>query len=168
MARDVTLTEAQLQRTILDACRQPEPQAWTVTMTAPCVWLTANDRRHHMAQAKLIKAWRVAAFVAAQVHHLPRGLDRVRIEAEARFRGRAPVRESSNLHPTLKAVVDGLGPQRETRHRNIIRVSVGYGLVVDDDDKHVEGPFVTIGEKLAPQAYAGPGELILTITEVPA
>jgi hypothetical protein len=144
-------------------------RVWVVTITAPCVFLTANDRRHKMAEAKLIKSWRAAAFVAAQVEHLPRGLARVRIDAVAHFRGRPPVRDRSNLSPTLKAVIDGLGPAREIRRKGVIvGTSIGYGLIPDDDDAHLDGPHLLIGDPLPPRAYSGPGELILTITELPA
>lgn len=139
-----------------------EPRTWTITVVAPCPWLTANDRRHHMAQAALVKRWRTLAAQQARFQHLPTGLVRVRIDAVAHFRGRAPVRDTDNLRPTLKAVVDGLGPQRVTPKG----IAAGYGLIADDDDKHLDGPYLVIGDKLPMSAYASAGELVLTITEL--
>lgn len=140
------------------------PRTWTITISAPCAWLTANSRMHRMAEAKLIKQWRLAACLAARWAKLPTGLDKVRIDAVAHFRGRAPVRDSDNLRPTLKAVIDGLGPQRLNK-RGVVP---GHGLIADDDDKHLDGPYLTIGEKLPALTYGRPGELVLTITEVAA
>lgn len=135
---------------------------WTVTIVAPCTWLTANDRRHWAAQGKLVKQWRLASCLAARWAHLPTGLERVRIDAVAHFRGRAPVRDRDNLRPTLKAVVDGLGPARESKKGS----TPGYGLVADDDDRHIDGPYLEIGAKLAPMPFGSLGELVLTIAEV--
>jgi crossover junction endodeoxyribonuclease RusA len=111
--------------------------------------------------------WRVASFAAAHTAKLPTGLARVRIDAVAHFRGRAPVRDTANLAPTLKAVVDGLGPERHYRWRGIMRHSVGYGLIPDDSDKHLDGPYWVIGEALQAKPYATAGQLVVTITEVP-
>jgi hypothetical protein len=142
-------------------------RVWTVTMTAPTFWLTANDRRHHMAQAGLVKQWRDAAYTAALVAKLPKGLARVRLDVMARFRGHAPVRDLDNLRPTTKAIVDGLGPQRITRHRSgRVDVAVGYGLIADDDDVHLDGPHLTIGDPLPAEVYSSRGEVVLTITEL--
>lgn len=137
-------------------------RTWTITIAAPCEWLTANFRGHHMARARLTAQWRRAACVAANIAMLPTDLERVRIDAVAHFRGRAPVREASNLHPTLKAAVDGLGPQRRTKSG----VAPGHGLIADDDDKHLDGPHITIGDKLPPHPYAPVGELVLVISEI--
>jgi crossover junction endodeoxyribonuclease RusA len=141
-----------------------EPRTWTITISAPCAWLTANSRMHRMAEAKLIKQWRLASCLAARWAKLPTGLGRVRIDAVAHFRGRAPVRDTDNLRPTLKAVVDGLGPQRITK-RGVVP---GHGLIADDDDGHLDGPHLVIGDKLPALTYGRPGELVLTITEVTA
>lgn len=143
-----------------------ESRVWKLTISAPCPWLTANDTRPRFAQSELIKRWRVAGFTAARFARLPTGLAKVRIDVVARFRGRAPVRDRDNLRPTLKAVIDGLGPPRQFKRKNVMHVAVGHGLMPDDDDKHLDGPYLQIGEPLAVHPYAGVGELTLTITEV--
>jgi hypothetical protein len=81
--------------------------------------------------------------VACQQAKLPTGITPVRIHADVFYEGtRPPVRDRLNLAPTLKAIVDGLGPARDftrkrpdgtekTYHTN------GYGFLPDDSDKHV-------------------------------
>lgn len=139
---------------------------WTLVVEAPCTWLTANDRRHEQAQARLVKQWRGKAYAAAMVARLPVGLDWVRIDVEARFRGRAPVRDTDNLRPTVKAVIDGLGPARDYRFRGRLHHAVGHGLIPDDNDRHLDGPHLTIGPRLDPKPGGSLGHLILTIKEL--
>lgn len=145
---------------------------WTVTIPAPCEWLTANDRRHRLVQAKLIKIWRMASATYARQARLPTGLAKVRIDAVVRFAGRPPVRDTGNLEPTLKAVVDGLGPartiSRTDRATGVRRrfYSPGYGLVPDDDARHVDGPHIEIGDPLPAQHFGPSGQLILTIRQL--
>lgn len=135
---------------------------WTITIPAPCAWLTAN-RRGRWPIAHGTRLWRGAAYQAAQAARLPTGLDRVQITMAARFRGPAPVRDRMNLYPTVKAVLDGLGPSRVTARTPY---AVGWGLVPDDDDKHVDGPYIVIGMRLPTLRYGDAGHLIVTITDL--
>lgn len=140
-------------------------RSWSITIVAPCEWLTMNKvlgTLHPMARSRIVAQWRRAACAAANVAMLPTGLDHVLIEPVAHFRGRAPVKEAPNLAPTIKACVDGLGPQRRTK----TGTTPGHGLVSDDDDKHVTLAQTVIGDKLPAKPYAPVGELVLTITEV--
>jgi len=133
----------------------------TLIIPAPCRWLTANDRRIPIAKGRDIRAWRIAAFERAQAARLPQGLVLVRIEPVAFVRGRSPVRDAANLEPTVKAAVDGLGPDRRTsRTPN----AVGWGLVPDDDDAHVRQQPIRI-ERLPAHPYL-PDQLALTITDL--
>ncbi len=147
---------------------RPDPvRQWTITVTTPCDWLTANDRRNRMVQANLVKMWREAAYWAARKAKLPTGLQRVRLDVEAVFFGRAPVRDRDNLRPTVKAAIDGaIGPAREWTRNGKRHRSVGYGVVPDDSDKHVDGPYLTIGPGKPARLYGPGGELTITITEV--
>lgn len=139
---------------------------WTLTINAPDVWLTANDRRHRRVQAPIIAAWRRAAYQMAQAARLPKGLTRVRIEPVARFSGRPPVREAPNLAPTIKAAIDGLGPEdRGKTAAGKPWIAPGYSLVPDDDDKHVELAQTVIGPPL-PWRPLAMGCLILTIYDL--
>lgn len=142
-----------------------ESRKWTITIPAPCAWLTANNtHRMYVVQNKLIRAWRGGAYYAAMRAKLPTGLERVRIEGIVQFRGRPAVRDHMNLWPTFKAVIDGLGPANRSRRTN----GIGYGLITDDDDKHLEGPTWVIGDRLPASPFASPGDLVLIITEVAA
>lgn len=139
---------------------------WEMEVRAPCPWLTANDRLDRWEKAHRIRLWRSAAYLAARRDKLPTDLDHIRIEAVARFAGPPPVRDLANLHPTVKAVVDGLGPRREARRNGTVVVSVGYGLVPDDSDRHVDGPHLSLGEALPARPYSSAGLLLLKISEV--
>ncbi len=135
---------------------------WTLTVEACVPWLTSNKRGRY-AIAQLVRVWRRAAYEAARVAKLPTGLDRVRIDLEARFRGPAPVRDRMNLYPTVKAVIDGLGPSRVSAHTPH---AVGWGLIPDDDDTHLDGPHLSIGPRLPDAPYATHGHLLVTITDL--
>jgi hypothetical protein len=146
---------------------------WTLNLLAPDEWITSNKINgswDRYKTARLTKAWRSASRSACANGALPHGLrrlDMIRIVAVARFRGRAPVRDRNNLEPTLKAVVDGLTPER-TIHRKGRTIDVpGWGLIPDDSDKHVESARISIGDPLPPSVVQGhPGFLIVTITEL--
>lgn len=140
---------------------------WTITINAPDRWLTANDRSGRRGQAPVIAAWRRAAFQMAQAGKLPKGLVRVRIEPTARFSGRSPVREAPNLAPTIKAAVDGLGPQdRGKTAAGTPWIAPGYGLVPDDSDKYVELAQTVVGEPLPRKPYGPLGQLVLRIVDL--
>jgi len=112
-------------------------RTWALVVPA-CEWLTANTRLRPIQVAGEVRLWRQAVFVACQAAKLPTGITPVRIVAVAHYAGRPPVRDRLNLAPTIKAVVDGLGPAR-TLFRNgkpAIR-TVGYGFLPDDSDEHV-------------------------------
>lgn len=139
---------------------------WSLTIPAPCDWLTANDHDNRWQRASRIRSWRDAAAIYARQAKLPTGLARVRIDAVARFPGRARVRDAANLAPTLKAAIDGLTPAKVGRGPKRSYAASGYGLIPDDDDKHLDGPYITIGEPLpVAQRFGTPGVLVLTIRE---
>lgn len=141
---------------------------WTLTIGAPDAWLTANLPKAWRARSVLTAAWRRASYQMAQAGKLPTGLVRVRIEPTARFvAGRAPVRDIPNLAPTIKACVDGLGPQdRGKTAAGTPWIAPGYGLVPDDDDKHVELAQTVVGEPLPRKAYGPLGQLVLRIIDL--
>lgn len=104
-------------------------------------WLTANPRHAGGAwqgRARLIRAWRQATANACLGARMPQGVTPVSITATAYYIGRtAPVRDRLNLAPTMKAIVDGLGPPREFTRKGKLHVSPGYGFLPDDSDRHV-------------------------------
>lgn len=141
---------------------------WTVTVPARCRWMTSNkgnarSKGGRMAIAHLTRQWRFNAYSAASLAKLPTGLDHVRMDFEARFRGPAPVRDRMNLYPTIKAVIDGLGPSRISARTPY---AVGWGLIPDDDDTHLTMGDLRIGPKLPTVPYGDAGQLVITITNL--
>lgn len=146
-------------------------RTWTLTIMAPCEWLTANKlngRWDKYKRAKLTRTWRQTIVDCCRTGGLPNGGDRlelVSIAAVARFRGRPPVRDSENLRPTLKAAIDGLTPAR--RYGKSEREAPGYGLIPDDNDKHLAWATIRLGDPLPKTVQANhPGLLVITITEL--
>ena len=114
---------------------------WTLTVHAPAPWITANwiTKANRFARSAAVKKWREAAYAAAVAAKLPTGLTVVTIDAQCWFPavGDLPVDDRENLRPTVKAATDGLG--RETRRtvKGRLHIAKGYGLIPDDDDKHL-------------------------------
>jgi hypothetical protein len=142
------------------------PRQWEITILAPATWLTANElnnRHNRFSRSTITKAWRKAACDAAARLRLPQDLDYVRIDAVARFPGRAPVRDRDNLRPTVKAAIDGLTPAKTFVRKGKLFHSPGYALIPDDNDRHLAATDIRI--ERSPSA-AAQGELVLIITEV--
>lgn len=116
----------------------------TLTIPAPDQWINANDRSHRFAAARLTKAWRAAACVAAKDAGLPTFERQVHITASVhKIHGRQY--DAANWAPTAKAAVDGL---RDA------------GVLLEDSNKYVVGPDMRAGERATGRAY-----LVLTIEE---
>lgn len=97
----------------------------TLIIEPPCDFINANQRLHFQAKAKLTKAWREAAMIAAlAVRDLYETYPRAHVVITYRLADDRR-REVSNLQPTSKAILDGI---------------VDSGLLVDDSDAHVIGP----------------------------
>ena len=129
---------------------------WTLTVRAPDVWINANKQLPHRAHTALVAVWRRAAYTYARHARLPQGLTRVRIQPVARLYGPGVARDAANLAPTIKAVVDGLGPPHGT--------APGWGLIPDDSDRHLLLDQVVIDR--GPRRPYQLGELVLTITDL--
>lgn len=97
-----------------------------------CGLLNANQRLHWSTKAKRTRGWRNATTWHAIARSLPRGLDRVHIVAVVRWPDKRR-RDVHNVMPTIKACIDGL---------------VDYGLIPDDNDKHLIGPDLRVGPVL--------------------
>ena len=127
---------------------------------APAKWLSANGSYSRWERARHVKTWREATLVHARAARLPRGLARVRIDAVLMFPTRRH-RDEHNFMPTLKAIVDGLGPDRSRVTKTGKHISApGYGLIPDDTPAHLEGPYISFADDTGSAAVA------LTIREV--
>jgi hypothetical protein len=95
--------------------------------------LSLNDRPHWSKRHKITKQWRGDAATLAKAAQVPQ-LQRIRVVIEwlPPDRGR---RDSANLAPVAKAIVDGL---------------VDAGVVPDDDHTHLLGPLVEMGPVTKP------------------
>jgi len=107
--------------------------------------LNANDRDHWRVLSPIRKAWRDLGHAHGQAAGLAaHGWQRVRIDADI-HRPIASRSDAGNWYPTVKAVIDGL---------------VDAGLIPDDNDDHLDGPFLRRGAK-------GPYAVTITITPEP-
>jgi hypothetical protein len=103
-----------------------------ITFTLVFDWprppLTMNDRKHWREKAKHTRLMRLAASWQARAARLPADQAHVTVALTWVVADRRKRDGGENLAPTLKALIDGL---------------VDYGVVVDDDQKHVtRGPSV--------------------------
>lgn len=134
-----------------------ETRVWTLTIPAPAKMFSANTRVHWRQTWAARKAWREASFLYATQTKLPRGLARVRIDVVVHFtvnRGR----DNENYSPHVgKPIADGLAK----RHGN----APGYLLIADDTPEFLDGPFVTVGEKVTKARYPL-GLAVVTITDL--
>lgn len=120
------------------------PGVHVLAILAPDQWINSNDRMHHMAKARLVKAWRNSAAWAARDAGLKPITRHVHITASIhKLHGRQY--DASNWAPTGKAAIDGL---RDA------------GVLFDDSNKYVTGPDMRAGERATGRAY-----LALTIEE---
>jgi len=128
-----------------------ETRTWQLTISAPAKWLNANDRVDLRRQTPDRRAWRDAGRVYAMQAKLPR-LERAHLVAELRFADDRR-RDVHNLYPSIKALVDGL---------------IDYGLLPDDNHRHLVGPDLRYGPKVAKRPGGVSGEVSLTIYDLDA
>jgi len=116
----------------------PAPRTWHVRVPA-CEWLTANPRSttNRYGRSRIIRDWRQAVVAACTQARLPRGVSPVTIDVMINYVGHRPVRDTPNIFPTVKAIVDGLVPIRVWTRAGRRHITPGYGFLPDDSDKHV-------------------------------
>ncbi|MBF8187353.1 hypothetical protein ITP53_16755 [Nonomuraea sp. K274] len=122
----------------------PGPRAWTVQLPSGMELLNANQRLHWRVRSARTKLVRGEAASLARQQKIPT-LGRAHIVGEYRPPDRRR-RDVANLYPSFKAAIDGL---------------VDAAVLEDDDDTHLVGPDMRLG-----QVAAG-GQLVLHITELP-
>lgn len=94
-------------------------------------WINTNDRDHWATRSRKTKAWRNITHWVAKAERLPQGLDHATIIGYVHKTNGAAY-DAHNLMPTLKAIMDGL---------------VDYGLIPDDQNKHLTGPDIRPGQR---------------------
>lgn len=117
------------------------PEAFTLELPKLADWLNLNVNLHWAPRNKRVQAWRHGAHIVARHQKLPKGLQRVQVDAYVWKASRRRY-DPHNLMPTLKPVIDGL--------------VTDYGLIPDDSSEYLAGPFIHHG------GY-GPEKLVLVI-----
>lgn len=145
----------QVQLASLASARQ-----WRWEMPAPAPWLSSNEQRsgskHWTDQADAITEWRKAGnthAIAAGLRSSRVQLDRVEVTAVVRFPDDGTLRDSPNMYPSIKAVIDG--------------ALVDTGVLPDDNDRHVAGLTIRPGPPIPVRPYNAAGRLTITVREVP-
>jgi len=80
----------------------------------------AKSKANHYTRAKQVKLWRHASLIALTQMKAPKGFEQVGYAFRA-FYPHKPIPDTSNIHPTAKAIVDG---------------SVDWGVIPDDTPDH--------------------------------
>ncbi|PRB78268.1 hypothetical protein CQ012_02445 [Arthrobacter sp. MYb214] len=104
-------------------------ESFTLEIPKLADWLNLNQKEHWAPRNKRAQAWRHGAHIMARQAKLPKGLQRVQVDAYVWKKTRVRY-DPHNLMPTLKPVIDGL---------------VDCGLLVDDSSEYLVGPFVHHG-----------------------
>lgn len=97
------------------------PRQHTLTIPAPCDWISANRQEHWAPRARRVKAWRLATWSRARHEEPFDGQVDVFFEFHKAL-GRNVRWDPANLAPTAKACLDGI---------------VDAKILVDDDSRHV-------------------------------
>lgn len=105
-----------------------QPGAAQLALPAGYDLLSANDRHHWRAKAKIVAQIREDAASLARSQHLPR-FERVRVTAVLHPRDKRH-QDSDNVQPTVKACIDGI---------------VAAGFLPGDDDRYVLSTTYVLG-----------------------
>lgn len=144
-------------------------RTWTLTVSAPAPWLSLNEQLHWAKRGAYAKLWRNSTYIQALAcKALPKGLDRVRVDVVLHFSTNRR-RDPSNYEPTVKPCIDALGPPFLRVTKVSAKAAPGYGLIPDDNPKHLDGPYLSIGDpwpashRLTARAgVSGAVELVIT------
>ncbi|MEU4229548.1 hypothetical protein AB0F17_35070 [Nonomuraea sp. NPDC026600] len=120
------------------------PPDWEIRMPAGMKVLNANHRMHWGPAATITRALRQAAWVMLLQQKIPT-LERAYVQAVYCPPDRR-VRDAANLQPTYKALIDGLIAASKEARKQQLAGRLRYGLLRDDDDKHLTGPDPRLGE----------------------
>lgn len=87
-------------------------------------------------QKRIARDLKNRGYLYARSHALPKGLQRLQIDAIFHFNRPGHRRDIANYMPTLKHLLDGM---------------VMYGICPDDSDRYLRGPFAHAGKEKAPK-----------------
>lgn len=142
-------------------------KTWTFVLTAKYKMQSSNVSTHWSGTSDARAAWRKDACDAARKKRMPKGLSRIRVDIELVFPVTAK-RDAPNYYQEIgKRIVDGLGPERTVKGKNP-RIEPGHGVVVDDTEKQVYGPHITISDTLADKTKYPFGHARVTVTDLSA
>lgn len=107
--------------------------------------LSLNKHMHYMQRAKIVRELRHEVVVRLGSQQVPRPAAHV----SAQFHWRPKhnrVRDTDNLAPTIKPLIDALTPETPARVRGkrLMQAIPGYGLVPDDAPQYVTRPEAVI------------------------
>jgi hypothetical protein len=139
-----------------------EPRVWEFDLPIPMDMLSANDRRGRWGNASAIATWRGTAYTVALQEKLPKHLRRARIDIVV---WPAHEKDTRNLEPLCKAIVDGFGPpflrkpNAKTGYKGAS--APGYELIPNDDRKHLDGHHLHVLDPQPPR-----GRVLVVITDL--
>lgn len=140
-------------------------RTWTVAIPAPVPMKSSNERDNRWAVSRDRRAWRDSAFGRIALARLPKGLGRIRVEAELRFTS-VRRRDAPNYYAeVIKPCVDALTPEKRVRTKNGFRVERGWGVVPDDNAEYLDLAAPRIGDPVSKGLHPH-GLVVLTITEL--
>lgn len=171
---------------------RPDPaavdQTWQVVVNMPVFeegrkagqpvgWLGLNTLprsvSEKIAKDKAAKLWRRAAYAAIVKARVPQRLGRISVGVELRFTETREERNAANFEPTIKPVIDALGPQRvypskDKNGKEYLVAELGREVVNGDDARYLLRPGEpVIGEPLGRKSRVR-GQIVLTIRHTPA
>lgn len=106
-------------------------------------WLNSNDRDHWRVVDPIKKEWRRLGKEYAELMKLPKGLLKIEIHMDIQYPTNRDY-DAGNWYPTAKPIVDGF---------------VDYGLIPDDNNHFLDGPYLHGGPK-------GPAAMVIRIEEI--
>lgn len=109
--------------------------------------LTANQRLHHMARARITKVLRQTAALNVRSQGIE-PMTRAHLTVHVTWPDKRR-RDVHNIVPTIKALIDGV---------------VDAGVLPDDDDKHLTGPDLRVTGETS--GLRGVTRLVLSFEEI--
>lgn len=169
-ATDRTKLEEQIDQLLINHVDPDTSQRrWKFLVNASEDGFLRSNRRYQSRreQDALISRWRRDAYTSALGASLPRGLTRARIDVWFCFAVKRR-RDRLNWAPTVKPIIDALCPAPTPyvdRKNNRYVAPPGLGVLVDDDDAHLDGPHIKLWPDASPNKLIE-GSVLVVITDL--